>query len=427
MPNQPNQLFIKPNTPTSDLPARNHIYVRLDDVEKRKRIAGFSYFGEVGGLKKLPDDGKYVKLDLHPSPTTKPPDPNSNSTAIHMTFDQWFDLLQSHKINMSRVFVYPDVEPACYLFDRVWNSTEYDINMPGSLYLNLLQRYIQLAERRGIIVQITIAGSHTLRPSEWVFHPMNGAINNSDFLSATNGKEKFFKMRPPNDPAATAEEKWNYEVQSKTLDWILNMSCWSWNVIYELFNEPSTNAPEQRRWLITMAKWLDERLRARSGGVRRHLISMNASAEFLVPNNNILKELLFDEAGNRRKPPLVDVFSFHGLQWGDDPKIPTRPNNTTGHQPAPASEIEKKTRNAVKAFYNQEINLGNDVTKKVQGSDIALIMDSDGHYAAQDSPDVYGKSVMQTLDMDYNHRWQEFWLSQKRLCDQLKWMKTATP
>lgn len=430
MPNQPNQLFIKPVAPTANLPARNHIYARLDDVESRKRIAGFSYYGEVGGLKSIAD-GVYVKLDLHPSPTTNPPNPNSNSTAIHMTFDQWFDLLKSHKVNMSRVFVYPDREPAFYLFDRVWNSTEYDINMPGSMYLTLLQRYIQAAERRGIIVQITLAGTHSLRPAEWVFHPMNGAINNSQYLSAANGNKKFFKMRPPNAAPATDEEKWNYAVQSKTLDWILNASNWSWNVIYELFNEPTPDeniAPEQRKWLITMAKWLDERLRARNGGVRRHLVSMNASKEFLTPDNNILKELLFDEQGNRRAQPLIDVFSFHGAQWGEYPGKPTRdPDVPDDFEPVPRSKIENATRAAVKAFYNQEINFGNNVTKKVQGSPVALIMDSDAHYYAQDSPDVYGGIVMRELDLDYNHRWHEYWLSQKRLCKQLGWLKQAVP
>ncbi|HKC65777.1 MAG TPA: hypothetical protein VKB86_19195 [Pyrinomonadaceae bacterium] len=423
------KLIIKPNPNRSPSnPGHYHIYLRADDgKEERRQLVGFSYFGEVGGLRMIPKSD-YVVLDQYngSSDWTQAISCSSNSTAIRMSYEQWFDLLATHSINFSRVFVYPDVEPACYPFDRTADGKQYDLNAPGSLYLTLLERYITYAQRRNIIVQISLAGIQTLRPAKWAFHPMNAAakLNVNGYLDTLDGRKKFCIIMKP-DAAADTEPEWNYQTQSEALDWILNVSSWAWNVVYELFNEPGgtiDHADGQINWLVTMVKWLDERLRDPETGGHTHLITLNSGPTLLAPDgSNILKRMLFDAQGKRRAHPLVDVFSFHGSQWGGDSAGPTRPG-PNGNPPLSPDVIGNATRNAVNSFYSRPIDADNNV---VQGSPVALICDSDAHYRAQDSPAIYGRVVLKDLQLDYNHRWSSFWLSQSKLCGQVEGVQNA--
>lgn len=421
------RLIIKPNTnPNPDNPGRYHVFLRSDSgVETRHRLVGFSYFGEVGGLRVIPANN-YVVLDQYngSSDWTQAISCSSNSTAIRMSYQQWFDLLADNKINFSRVFVYPDVEPAWYPFDRTQDGTHYNLNSPGSMYLTLLQRYILYAQQRGIVVQISLAGIQTLRPAKWAFHPMNAAKNVNGYLQTNDGRTKFCVMQPPVG-AVDTEPELNYRTQSTALDWILNASKWAWNVVYELFNEPGGTADNlvgEINWLVTMAKWLDERLRDTATGGRTHLVSLNAGPELLAADDkNILKRLLFDAQGKRREHPLIDLFSFHGPQWGGDAGVAQR----TADNPNPPlldDAILRATRAAIRSFYNTAIDAAGNT---VPGSPVGIICDSDAHYRAQDSPETYAAVILGDLQLDYNHRWSSVWLSQSRLCAQVQGIKNA--
>ncbi|MDT4953971.1 MAG: hypothetical protein QOJ02_2109 [Acidobacteriota bacterium] len=430
------KLIINSNpNPTNVNPGHYHIYLRQDNgVEVRQQLVGFSYFGEVGGLKTIPQNDGYVLLKA-PDGTadgTTPFSCQSSSNVIRMTYEQWFDLLQSYKINFSRIFVFPDPEPSCYPFDHP-NGPQYDLDAPGSLYLTLLQRYILYAQRRNIIVQISLAGVQTLRPRPWKFHPMNaspkdsGLPNNKNgYLNTIDGRTKFCVMQKPAGTVDTEPMK-NYRTQSKMLDWILNVSSWAWNVVYELFNEPGGTIDDlvsQLDWLVTMAIWLDERLRDPVTGGHTHLITLNSGPELLAADsNNVLKRLLFDAQGKPRTHPLIDVFSFHGDQWGGKPGAAIRTAEQP-NTPLTVDEIRQATIDAVKLFYSMALDAAGNV---VQGSPVALICDSDGQYRAQDSPERYAGVVLKDLKLDYNHRWSDVWLTQLRLCGQLNGIKNSVP
>jgi hypothetical protein len=423
------KLIIKSQTPTAGSPGHYHVYLQSDSgAEVRQQLVGFSYFGEVGGLRMIPAS-KYVVLDQYngSSDWTQAVSCASDSTVIRMSYEQWFDMLASHGINFSRIFVYPEPEPACYLFDRP-DGTHYDLNAPGSLYLTLLQRYIIYAQKRNIIVQISLAGIQTLRPAQWAYHPMNANStkpnNINGYLRTNDGRTKFCVIQEPVG-AVDTEPELNYQTQSKALDWILNASSWAWNVVYELFNEPGgTDIPlvDQINWLVTTANWLDTRLRDPATGGHTHLITLNSGPALLAADgNNILKRMLFDAQGNRRLHPLIDVFSFHGTDWGGDRGSSTRPD-ANGNPPWTSDMIREVMRNTVNSFYSMPIDMAGN---KVQGSPVALIFDSDAQYRAQDSPETYGRVVLQDLKLDYNHRWSDFWLSQSRLCRQVNGIQKA--
>lgn len=418
-------LFVKANpSRTADNPGHYHVYRRADDgTVSRQQIVGFSYFGEVGGLKVIPADN-YVVLDMYNGSAdwTQAISASSSSTAIRMSYEQWFDLLADHGINFSRIFVYPDVEQAYYPCDKP-NGVKYDLASPGSSYLNLLQRYILYAQRRNIIVQISFAGVQTLRGGEWGFHPMNANNNVNLFLNTADGRKKFCVIAPPSGAVNTEPEK-NYEAQFRILEWIVAASSWAWNVVYELFNEPGgTDAiTGELDWLVAVATWLDLRLRvnpAIPNSGHTHLITLNSGPTLLTQDttqvqNNVLKRMLFDASGIRRTHPLIDVFSFHGTQWGNERGKADRPPG--GNQALAAQLIENGTRSALSTFYSNKLETG----KVVEGSPVALICDSDAQYRAQDNPKVYAGVVLNTLQLDYNHRWSSYWLSQANLCHQVE-------
>jgi hypothetical protein len=409
-------------------PGHYHIYLQPDSgPDVRHQLVGFSYFGEVGGLRVIPASD-YVVLDQYNGLSNwgQAISCSSNSTAIRMSYEQWFDLLATHGINFSRIFVYPDVEQAHYPYDMP-DGTHYDLNWPGSFYLTLLQRYILYAQRRNIIVQISFAGVQTLRPAKWAFHPMNAARNVNGYLQTNDGRTKFCVIQQPDQVVDTEAEK-NYQSQFKIMEWIIEVSSWAWNVVYELFNEPggTTDVVEgQFNWLVMVANWLDARLRDPQTGGHTHLITLNSGPNLLRPDsNNILKPMLFDAQGNRRAHPLIDVFSFHGSQWGSDAATPHLSPTEDPYSAKSDTEIADATRNAVNSFYGKAIDgLGN----KVEGSPVAIICDSDAHYRAQDNPGAYANVVLNLLKLDYNHRWSEFWLSQAKLCRQVQGIQSAVP
>lgn len=135
--------------------------------------------------------------------------------------------------------------------------------------------------------------------------------------------------------------------------------------MFELFNEPNANLGEVAvvNWFTAVAGWVDAKIRDPQTGVRSHLVTMNAPADLLSntrTGGSLLVPLLLDAAGNVRPSPLVDVFQFHGNQWGGDSGVHDclqRPQAAS-----PVATIDTATQAAIDGFYNRAIDPAGDIT-----------------------------------------------------------------
>jgi hypothetical protein len=419
---------VKANPAVSpDNPARNHIFLRRDDgSEQQILFSGFSYYGEVAGLRNVPPTD-FVRLlsDIDP--------PNENwqaaladpqSTVVQMTYGQWMRFLSDHKVNQSRLFCFPEV--SCFLYpilrysprhDDPNKRNKYDLNFASVLYLNDLTRYIELARRKGIVVQISFASLQALRNSlnvdDWNVNPFNSLNNINGFITAQNGLGSFCDL--PGHPNVSAAEK-------RYIEAIVNRVKPFWNVMFEIFNEPAPVVSGAVDWHRQVATWVHTLLRD-AAGERSHLITFNAPASLMNPDlagGSLLAKLLLDGAGQRLAIPLVDAYQFHGDQWGGPSG--SKDCNIRPQPPSTPATITNATRNAVNAFYDTFIDAGRRF--KVAGSRVALICDADAHSLAQDNPGPYA-SAAYALRLGYVHRWMECYLRQDKLRNQALGLKGA--
>lgn len=105
------QLFIKLNTERTDNnPAKYHVWMRdfstNPPTEKRFQLCGFSYFNEVGGLRKIPADDDYILL--YPGRTSTERITGVAGTplqpGIRRTYAQYLAHLAAHKVTMVRTW-----------------------------------------------------------------------------------------------------------------------------------------------------------------------------------------------------------------------------------------------------------------------------------------------------------------------------------
>lgn len=424
------RLFIKANTSvTTSNPAKYHIYLKKDDgSEQQILFAGFSYYGEIAGLRVPPAD-RFVQLSYDFDP------PNENwqaaladdtKTIVKMTYGQWIRFLSDHKINHSRIFCFPEVACAVYPIHRygatappLWIN-KYDLNLFNTLYTRVLTRYLELARRKGIVVQISFASVQSLRDApgvdDWNEHPFNKKNNINGFIDAPDGRTQFCDIA--SHPNYLAAEK-------RMVEGIVNAAKPYWNVMFELFNEPFPNLTGVVDWHRQVATWVHNLLRDPTTGERSHLVTFNAPAELLdplLPGGSILAKLLMDGAGNRLPIPLVDAYQFHGNQWGGDSG--TRDCASRPQAPGTAAAITEATRNAVNAFYDRWIDAGHRF--KVAQSRVAIICDADAHSKAQDRPDVYGAAAF-GLELSYVHRWMDCYLTQGKVKSQADALAAVVP
>ncbi|HKO58507.1 MAG TPA: hypothetical protein VJ276_21760 [Thermoanaerobaculia bacterium] len=421
------RLFVKANPAVSDAnPARHHIFLRRDDgSEQQILFAGFSYYGEVAGLRAAPADD-FVEL----LPDTDPPNENwpaalsqPASNAVRMTYGQWMRFLSDHNVNQSRLFCYPEVLCARYPIHRYRQGhpdpakrNKYDLNIPNEVYLRALTRYIELARRKGIVVQISFASWQALRnranTDDWNANPFNSETNINLFIKASDGLSTFCNLN--GHPNVLAAEK-------RYIEAIVNRTKPFWNVMYELFNEPIPGMTGVVDWHRQVATWVHDLLRDPSTGERSHLITFNAPATLLDPalaGGSLLAKLLLDDAGRRLAVPLVDAYHFHGDQWGgvsgtkvcaNRPGVPSSPPT-----------IRTATRNAVNGFYDRFIDAGHRL--QVAGSRVAIVCDADAHSLAQDNPRVYAAAAF-GLSLSYVHRWMNCYLQQGKLRSQAEGLR----
>jgi hypothetical protein len=422
------RLFVKANPAVSPGdPARYHIFLRLENgSEQQILFSGFSYSGEVAGLRNAPA-ADFVQLSADIDP------PNENwqaalsdpgSAVIKMTYGQWIRFLSDHKVNQSRLFCFPEV--SCFLYpilrysprhDDPNKRNKYDLNFANVLYLNDLVRYVELARRKGIVVQISFASQQALRESanvdDWNVNPFNKNNNINGFITALNGLGSFCNL-PGHQDVSDAEKRY--------IEAIVNRLKPYWNVMFELFNEPAPVVAGVVDWHRQVATWVHNLLRD-AAGERSHLITFNAPASLLNPDlagGSLLAKLLLDGSGRPLAIPLVDAYQFHGDQWGGPSGI-----KDCAQRPRPASApvtITDATRAAVNGFYDTFVDAGRRF--KAAGSRVALICDADAHSLAQDNPTQYSAAAY-GLRLGYVHRWMSCYLRQDKLRNQALGVKNA--
>ncbi|MEO8380304.1 MAG: hypothetical protein ABI779_11625 [Acidobacteriota bacterium] len=426
------RLFVKSNG--SGRP-RYKIWIDRDGAQREVRLAGFSFYGEVGGLLTRPP-AKFVEL----MPDTDPPNENWRSALSHdasenivMTYGQWMAFLAEHSISHSRIFCFPEVFCRQYPVFRYGPTApadrrgRYDLTLRSGVYMARLTRYLELARRKGIVVQISFASIQMLRDNpgggDWDANPFNfsakpdmgGFRNNiNGFIDEANGVGTFCKLGA--SPALAAAEK-------LVVDSVVNAAKPYWNVMFELFNEPNPNLGELQvaNWFTTVANWVDAKIRDPRTNVRSHLVTINAPEELLShtrSGGSILKPLLLDGAGRVRSSPLIDAYQFHGSLWGGDSGV-----SGMASRPQPALDrttVREKTQEAIDAFYNRPIDAAGAHT--VGEAPVAVICDSDAHYRAQDHPEMYGLVALNN-GVSYIHRWSNVYLTQGKVKAQIAALK----
>jgi hypothetical protein len=446
------RLFLKKNAQVGPAaPSRFQIWHRgVDGSEREMRLTGFSYYGEISGLRPRPTD-KFV--ELIPDGAAINEDwraalRNDASTRVLMTYGQWLAFLAEHNVNHSRIFVFPEVAVKAVPFARYPaghpKAGKFDLNTQSAPFFGRLRRYLGLARRKGIVVQISFASIQSLRDrprlandADWNAHPFNAKNNGQGFIVTPDdpnnpddqkpgGIPHFCRIQEPSGAADTVPEKL-YLAQKQMVDWIVDAAKPYWNVMFEIFNEPNHNLAGAENWHFQVARWLDAKLREPGASERSHLVTLNAPEDLLRhdrPKGSLLRALLLQN-GQRRAVPLVDVYQFHGSQWGGPSGFAAcdrRPN------PRPTQEevanITRLARAAVNGFYARFLDTAG--TIPIEGSRVAVICDGDAHYTAQDNPGVYAR-VASGLGLSYIHRWNECHLSQGKLKAQAAALSQAVP
>jgi len=391
------RLIIKPNpafNATTD-PSRFHTHLRLDNgTEPRLKLSGFSYFGEIAGLRHI-NPGPSVVLFPEHNATDWPrlAVAGSPETRIRMTYAQWLAMLAAHKINLVRIWAFDLNESDSYPFHHTFGSDQYDLNVASTRYRRRLVRFIDLARRHGIVVHLTLSSDQMLRQEFWPKTPFHTRHAVNDQFGGDTGFDSFLNI-------GTSGVRFN--VLRAMVKSLVTAVKPFWNVMFELMNEAGVTAaarPMAAQWHKTVAEWLDDDLNDGTGK-RTHLVTMSAITAPVDLRAQIIDALV------RNGENLVDVVSLHGNQWGG----PDRAAAPTDEQ------IRADTRGKVTALYDRH-----------PGRPFAVICDSDAFPLAQANPERYAGIALRDLNLNYAHRWHSSALSHAGLRNQLRGQQTATP
>ena len=408
------RLIVRPNPAWNDStnPARFHTFIDLGNNNvQRLQLAGFSYFGEVGGVRHIPA-GKYIVLYPEHDAGDWQRVINGGlpaATPIRATYAQWLAMLAAHRVNLVRIWLFDFLEGDSYPFFHQFGSDQYDLNRASQRYLRRLVRFVDLARRHGIVVHITIASDHMMRRDEatprknsWNGTPFHVNHSTPDAFpddGTGGGFDSFLNLGPVGSP--------RYTILRNLVQSVVAAVRPYWNVMFELMNEAGVSRAAREEplnaWHTTVASWLNDDLND-GAGKRTHLVT--TSADTL---NNVLDPLLDALfAGGKN---LVDVVSLHGSQWGGR----DRPTST---QPAPPSdaEITAATSAALKRLHDRHA-----------GRALAVICDTDAFPFAQDDPGRYARLTMRGQQLNFAQRWSARQLSHAQLLQQLGAIKAATP
>jgi|GEM_PF-4611087 len=421
------RLFIKSNGTARP---RYSIWLDRDGAQKEIRLAGFSFYGEVGGLRQRPAS---MFVELTPDTGAANPDWQSAlshdaSTSIVMSYSQWIAFLADHKVSHSRIFCFPEVQCRQYPVFRYGPSApanqrlKYDLTKKGNAYLTRLTRYLELARQKGIVVQISFASIQMLRETasvgDWDSNPFNAQNNVNGFMDVPNGVGTFCKLGL--SPQLAAAEK-------LVIDSVVDAAKPYWNVMFELFNEPNANLGETPvvNWFSTVAKWVDAKIRDPQTNIRSHLVTINAPDDLLSntrTGGSLLKPLLLDDTGLVRTSALIDIYQFHGNQWGDVAGVSSCAARPQMH--GDRGTVTSQTLQKIDAFYNLPIDEAG--AHHVSEAPVAVICDSDAQYHAQDHPEFYGDVCFKN-GLSYVHRWADCYLSQGQVKAQADLLKSVIP
>ncbi len=366
------RLIIKPNPTASDAdPAKYHTHIHLDDgSEPRIILAGFSYFGEIGGLRHIPPD-KHVVLypERDGDDWKRVLKWGSSDEHIRCTFRPWLKFLADHHVNLVRAWVFDLNEADSYPFFHRFGQSLYNLQAQSTRYLRRLIRFIDLARIHGIVVHLTLSSDQMLRGPQWPkfpFHPNHAQADpatGTEFF--TTSGSSFLDFSDPR----------RQQIERTMISWLTAAVKPFWNVMFEVVNEGGFSQDKQKvaDWARTIRGWLVEDLKDAQGN-RTHLITTSA---------------VDDRIYNAVTP---DIISLHGGGWGGSPETPD-----------PTAD----TRNKVRDLYNRFT------------FPFAVICDSDAFAVAQNDPKTYAAVAVQNLKLNYAHRWSDRFLSFSLLYSQI--------
>lgn len=400
------RLIVKPNPAWHEQtsPARFHTHIKLENnSEPRLQLAGFSYFGELGGMRHIPDGDHVILYPEHEAADWKRVIVSGAPNRIRATYAQWLAMLAAHRVNLVRVWLFDFVEADSYPFFHRFGSDQYDLLRTSQRYLRRLIRFIDIARKHGIVVHISIASDQMMRREAWKSTPFDVNHGNPDVFpddvdvagttenEAGGGFVSFLNLEA-NETRVTIMRTLIQALAAAVKPY--------WNVMFELMNEAGVRPLARRqplaRWHQLIATWLDAALNDGSGK-RTHLISVSA----VDSEMHSIIDTLFSPK------PLVDIVSLHGNQWGGPDRGTTPPTDAT---------ILAATSAEVKALHDRH-----------PGRPLAVICDTDAFPFAQNDPGRYGRLTMQGQKLNFAHRWSGSQLSHAKLLSLLGAIKTATP
>lgn len=400
------RLVIRPNTgvPGVDPVVKYGIFLEQNRAFTPLQLAGFSYFGEIGGHRHIEGDVPVLYPDRN-SPEWTGVIRSDSAKPVRATYAQWLALLAEKKVNLVRVWVFDVNEADSYPFFHHFNAEQYNLQLPSSRYLRRLVRFINIARKHGIVVHLTLASDQMMRPDPWSrtpFHPAHALPNPSggEYFSS-DGFASFLGI------SGSAEADARRGIQERMVRSLAQAVKPYWNVMFELMNEagvrPQATVALLKPWHVAVATWLNEELTGDDGN-RTHLITVSP-----VPEKSaaILSALY---AGSEQ---LFDVVSLHGNSWGGPDGKPD--NGVPDVRPSGIEEIKASTRAQVKALYDRHPN-----------RPFAVICDSDSFPWAQENPRLYAASALQ-MGLSYAHRWHENFITQSQLLQQLSGLSASIP
>jgi hypothetical protein len=383
------RLVINQNTaPNPSDPAKYHTYLHHDDgSESRLTLAGFSYFGEIGGLRHIPADGHVVLYpDRNGDDWDRVLKQSSSDSHIRLTFAEWLAMLADFHVNLARVWVFDANEADSYPFFHLFDAEQYNLDVASSRYLRRLVRFIDLARKHGIIVHLTLSSDQMLRPNMWGFMPFNPAHaqnkpGGGDYF--TTAPLSFLDLNDANRQRIEREMVRSLTTAVKPY----------WNVMFEVMNEACVTAPvaSVSPWCAAVAGWLAEDLKDANGN-RTHLITVSVADG---ARGSIVAAV---------KP---DIISLHGNQWGG--------NDALGDPTQTDADIISLTSNNITTLYGAFPN-----------RKFAVICDSDSFPRAQHDPQRFA-AIALGLKLNYAHRWHSDFLSHHLLAQQLQAFSQGVP
>ena len=217
-----------------------------------------------------------------------------------------------------------------------------------------------------VIVFIGLFDTVGLDGGNFSTSPWNPANNNLGIPIPALSQEFIYDICDqgpyPNSPEGVL-----YNAEKTYVKYVVNLTKNYWNVIYEVMNEPE-GAPIAliEQWHQTVVGWINEEL----GNDNPHLIALCNHGDNNGTEEN--KELLDQTLLNTG---LFQILSMHGAAGGWQDKVNGTP---TPWDPCTGNDAYNKY-----LAYNSEYS---NITNKLNGSQLHIIVDTDGLHGSDISP-----------------------------------------